>query len=125
MLSMVRLLGYSVSPAHVISIARLALPTFLFNATCRSMFLALRKMDFRFLALLVEVVITTSANLPAPFGLRRECSDNSPVAAKVAPVFVTVTIPNSRAHPVRPSVDLGLVIQTPRILLPVHPQCHE
>jgi O-antigen/teichoic acid export membrane protein len=58
-----RLLGYSSDLVELVAVASLALIPGFLNTVCRSVFLALRRMHFVFLAVLVEVTIVMSASL--------------------------------------------------------------
>ncbi|HEY8032461.1 MAG TPA: flippase [Methylocella sp.] len=115
MLAAVRLMGYSTDLVQVISIASLALiPAFL-NTACRSVFLALRKMHFTFLALLAEVTIVMCVSLfLLVSGYGATALMITLVAGKVASASIAVTLLYRRVLPVRAPFDPGLLVRTAR-----------
>jgi O-antigen/teichoic acid export membrane protein len=115
MLAAVRLLGYSTYLVQVITIASLALiPAFL-NTSCRSVFLALRKMQLTFLALLAEVTIVMSVSLYLLVsGYGAAALMITLVAAKVTSASIALTLLYCRVLPVRPPFNLGFLVRTAR-----------
>jgi len=115
MLAAVRLLGYSTYIVQVITIASLALiPSFL-NTACRSVFLALRKMQLTFLALLAEVTIVMSASLYLLLsGYGAAALMITLVAAKVTSASIALTLLYCRVLPVRPPFNPGFLMRTAR-----------
>ncbi len=115
MLAAVRLMGYSTDLVQVISIASLALiPAFL-NTACRSVFLALRKMHFTFMALLAEVTIVMFASLYLLVsGYGATALMITLVAGKVTSASIAVTLLYRRVLPARAPFDPGLLVRTAR-----------
>ncbi len=115
MLAAVRMLGYSTYIVQVITIASLALiPSFL-NTACRSVFLALRKMQLTFLALLAEVTIVMSASLYLLLsGYGAAALMITLVAAKVTSASIALTLLYCRVLPVRPPFNPGFLMRTAR-----------
>jgi O-antigen/teichoic acid export membrane protein len=113
MLAAVRLTGYSAELVKVISFASLALiPAFLFTA-CRSVFLALRKMHFSFLAALVEAAIVMSASLYLLLsGHGAFALVITLVAGKVASAALALMLLHWRVFSLKPSLNLALLIRT-------------
>jgi O-antigen/teichoic acid export membrane protein len=115
MLAAVRLLGYSTYLVQVITIASLALIPVFFNTACRSVFLALRKMHFTFLALLAEVTITVSASLYLLLsGYGAVALMITLVAAKVTSASIALTLLCRRVLPLRPPFNPGFLMRTAR-----------
>jgi O-antigen/teichoic acid export membrane protein len=115
MLAAVRLFGYSPYLVQVITIGSLALiPAFL-NLACRSVFMALRQMHFPFLALLVEVTIMTSASVYLLLSGHGAVSlIITLVIAKAMSASISLALLHYRTLPLRPSFNLGFLIQTAR-----------
>ena len=118
MLTAVRLLGYPTYLVQVITIASLALiPAFL-NSSCRSVFLALRKMHLTFLALLVEVTIVMSASLYLLLsGHGAIALIITLVVAKFTSASIAVTLLYRRVLPVLPPFNPGFLMKTARTVI--------
>ena len=118
MLTAVRLLGYPTYLVEVITIASLALiPAFL-NSSCRSVFLALRKMHLTFLALLVEVTIVMSASLYLLLsGHGAIALIITLVVAKFTSASIAVTLLYRRVLPVLPPFNPGFLMKTARTVI--------
>lgn len=118
MLIAVRLLGYSANVVQVITVTSLALiPAFL-NTSCRSVFVAQRRMHLPFLAALIETAIMLSASLYLLFaGYGAVALMVAYVVAKVASASFAGFQLFRWVLPVWPALDPRTLIQTARTVL--------
>jgi O-antigen/teichoic acid export membrane protein len=115
LLAGVRLLGYSMYLVQVISIASLALIPAFINTACRSVFVALREMQFTFLAVLAEVTIMISASLYLLLsGYGAIALVTTLVVAKIGSASMALILLHCRVLPLRLSFELDLLMRTAR-----------
>jgi O-antigen/teichoic acid export membrane protein len=113
MLGAVRLMGYPAYEVHVIDTASLALIPGFFIVTCRSVFLALRQMQFTFLVTSVEVAITVFASLYLLFSGHGAISLMiAVVCAKATSAALALALLHYRVLPLNVSVGHSILKRT-------------
>jgi O-antigen/teichoic acid export membrane protein len=113
-----RLPGYSLSLAHIITIAGLAvIPAFL-NSACRSVFLALREMHLTLIGASVEATIVTCVSLYLLVsGYGATALVVTLVGAKVVAASISLTLMRRYVLTEWPAFDLRLLTTTARTVL--------